>query len=451
MDGICKTAVFGKYPDAGARNRSVSRKGALQPYNASIAEGLLLTSSYRKGELQEIIDIRNTGIQPTLSHATYYWHSEHFSFQRPNWFASVRMYSTRTHNMEQPYNSEGLLNHHRGDGANHLSLSGEEYLDIWPVYDYQKIPGATILQKEEMPPPNQIQKLGSMAFVGAATDGKYGAVGFDFRSPHDPLIARKAWFFFDEAYVCLGSGISCKNRELPVHTTLNQSHLRGEIHFASEGNSEILKKGTHIEKELDWVFHDSVGYMFPQSTQVHMSNEKAAGSWWRINKQTDSPKEAIELDLFTLWLDHGPRPSEAAYAYTVIPATTLETVKEKAINSPTSILVNSPEIQAVAHVDLDMQQAVFYQAGEIQLSNGLSLMAYAPCIVMYQKLPNDKTRLTVSDPNRELGSIHLSLSERIETQGEHYLFHWNEQKQVSELLIDLPTGQYAGSSRVIEW
>ncbi|MCG8306474.1 MAG: chondroitin lyase, partial [Cytophagales bacterium] len=29
LDGICKTAVFGKYPDAGAKNRSISRRGAL--------------------------------------------------------------------------------------------------------------------------------------------------------------------------------------------------------------------------------------------------------------------------------------------------------------------------------------------------------------------------------------------------------------------------------------
>ncbi len=50
-------------------------------------------------------------------------------------------------NMESPYNSEGLLNHHRGDGANHIYTRGNEYEDISPVLDYQKIPGATIVQK----------------------------------------------------------------------------------------------------------------------------------------------------------------------------------------------------------------------------------------------------------------------------------------------------------------
>ena len=103
LDGICKTAVYGKFPDAGAKNRSFSRRGTLHAYNAKTAEKLLLTSNYRKSEIQEIADVRNDKIiKPTISHATFYWHSEHFTFQRPDWFTSVRMYSTRTYNMEQP-------------------------------------------------------------------------------------------------------------------------------------------------------------------------------------------------------------------------------------------------------------------------------------------------------------------------------------------------------------
>ncbi|MDZ7606242.1 MAG: hypothetical protein U5K79_11800 [Cyclobacteriaceae bacterium] len=40
LDGICKTAVYGKYPDFGARNRSISRQGALNAYSAKSAEEL---------------------------------------------------------------------------------------------------------------------------------------------------------------------------------------------------------------------------------------------------------------------------------------------------------------------------------------------------------------------------------------------------------------------------
>lgn len=65
---------------------------------------------------------------------------------------------------------------------------------------------------------------------------------------------------------------------------------------------------------------------------------------------------------------------------------------------------------------------------------------------MVQLLPNDQIKITVSDPNRELGAMHLSLSKRIETEGENFMAFWNERKQESEIIIDLPQGQYAGSS-----
>ena len=32
------------------------------------------------------------------------------------------------------------------------------------------------------------------------TNALYGAVAFDFRSPHDMVKAKKSWFFFDEEY-----------------------------------------------------------------------------------------------------------------------------------------------------------------------------------------------------------------------------------------------------------
>jgi chondroitin AC lyase len=446
LDGICKTAVFGKYPDPGVKNRSISRPGALRPYGADLAEKLLLTSDYRKAELAEIIAIRDEGAKPSLSHATWFWHTEHFSLQRPDWFASVRMYSTRTHNMEQPYNSEGLLNHHRGDGANHLSRTGDEYLDLWPVYDYQKIPGATIMQKAELPGPEEIQKLGLTDFVGAATDGTYGTVGFDFRSAHDPLVARKAWFFFNEEYVCLGAGISCRNRGMPVVTTLNQCHLRGEVWLGTAGQTKVLLEGEKAYEKADWIFHDQVAYVFPEPTTVKVKNSPASGSWWRINQQSDSPQDELSLDVFKLWLDHGKRPSDASYAYIVVPATSMDQLEQITAQQNISILANTPEVQAVRHDFLQMYQAVFYQAGEIRLNDELMLQCHTPGIVILAILPSGEIKLTVSDPNRELGAMHLSLSVRIENSGENFWVFWNEQRQESKLSIDLPRGQYAGSS-----
>jgi chondroitin AC lyase len=449
LDGICKTAVYGKFPDPGAKNRSVSRPGALRPYNAETAENLLLTTNYRKNELQEIADIRNKGIKPTVSHATFFWNTEHFSYQRPNWFASVRMYSTRNHNMEEPYNSEGLLNHHRGDGANHISRTGDEYYDIFPVFDYQKVPGATIMQKENLPAPNQIQKLGETNFVGAVTDGIYGAAAFDFKSPHDPLIARKSWFFFDNEYVCLGAGISCK-QQLPVATTINQCLLRGDVTLSVNNRKSVIAKGEKQFEHVDWIFHDGIGYVFPEPAEIQLKNSAATGSWWDISKQSDSPKEEVSLDIFKLWVTHGERPSDASYEYIVVPATSVEKLEQNSSKNNITILANTPEIQAVMNTDLEICQAVFYKGGEVEIAENLNLLSDNPGIVMLKMNNGQPGEISVTDPNRELTRFNLSVSVKIEKNGENFSTVWDADKGITHISIELPQDNYAGDSVTIQ-
>lgn len=450
LDGICKTAIYGKFPDPSAKNRSISREGSLKPYDSTMPERLLAVSNYREEELLEIIDIRNLGSKPTTSHATFYRHTEHFSFQRPDFFTSVRMYSTRTHNMEYPYNSEGLLNHHRGDGVNHISVTGDEYYDIWPVYDYQKIPGTTIVQKPDVPSSKKIRILGVTDFVGAVTDGHYGTVAFDFKNQADTLAARKSWFFFDKEYVCLGAGIST-DRKLPAVTTLNQTLLRSKVTLSSKNMSSVIDKGEQRYQDVDWVFQDEVGYVFPEPTAVHIKNKKETGSWWRINKQVDSPKEQISRDIFALWIDHGERPKDTTYQYIVVPATTVEKMQQKNANKSISILSNTPYLQAVKNNELGIFQLVFYKAGEIDLTEGLSITADTPGIIMLKLDGHTIKEISVADPNRELGKIHISISTPLKKQGNGYQIFWNESKKSSEIAIDMPQGVDAGKSVTLQF
>lgn len=124
LDGVCQSMVYGKFPDPGAKNRDLSRRGALHAAGPELAENLLKTSSYRKAELEEIVKIRKGEKKSALTWNRFFWHSEYFTHQRPDYFASIRMHSSRNHTMEQPHNEEGLKMHHAGDGSNFVSLSG---------------------------------------------------------------------------------------------------------------------------------------------------------------------------------------------------------------------------------------------------------------------------------------------------------------------------------------
>ncbi|MCB0840667.1 MAG: chondroitin lyase, partial [Bacteroidetes bacterium] len=81
-----------------------------------------------------------------------------------------------------------------------------------------------------------------------------------------------------------------------------------------------------------------------------------------------------------------------------------------------------------------------------QLADGMKLRCESPGIIILRFGQSGKVSLTVSDPNRELGKIHLSISKKMEGEGENFSAYWNEKEQLSEISIDLPKGNYQGSS-----
>ena len=462
LDGIIKMQVYGIYPDVSAKNRSISHKvSAFEPYDTLEIERLLQSTDYRKDELEEIVRLRKGASTPSASFAQFFWQSEHFVFQRPSFYTTVRMFSTRNRNMEVPYNGPGKLTHHRGDGTNYLSLKGDEYHNIWPVYNWQKISGATIQQKPELPSPEDIQKDGLTEFVGAVTDGLYGAAAFDFKSPHDSVEARKGWFFFDDAYVCLGADILGRKRLAggglagqaggdgpSVLTTVNQTLMRGDVTISRSGTSEHCANGSRELDGVDWVHHDRVGYVFPQPATISLSNQTEQGRWCDITDEKNISDEVISEDVFALWFDHGYRPENASYQYVVVPDVAVDGITDRV--SPIKILENAADVQAVKHEGLGICQIAFYKAGEVQVSEGTSLRMESQGMVMVKMEGDRVVRVSVSDPSRRCRRATLTVSGIYEFTADGVVAIPDENRQTTLLLVDLPQGAYAGKSMTIQ-
>ena len=450
LDGVCRSMVYGKYPDPGARNRGISRMGALNPAGAGMAEDLYLASHYRREELNNIARIRRDEIEPNLRYTSFFWHSEYFIHQRPDWFASVRMHSERNNNVESPYNGEGLLNHHYGDGSNFLTVTANEYNQIFPVWDWQRVPGTTVVQKPELPHWDEIVKKGRTSFVGAVTDNEYGAAVFDFVSPHDPLQARKSWFFFDDEYVALGSGIT-SSADHPVNTTISQRYLEDELFVGQNNRMSTLREGEHLLEDISWVYHDRVAYLFPDPLGVNLKNSQSTGNWRKINHSHWASEEDISAGLFTLWFDHGYKPQNVSYEYVVVPGIDLQTVGSYRNRLPVRILSNTTGLQAVRHDGLSITQIVFYEPGTIDIGNGVTLTAEKACMVMVKERGKRIRRITVSDPSRANNSLGLTVSSRIRGGGDNWKTEWSGKEGFSSINIELPsTVEMAGKSVVID-
>lgn len=446
LDGIYKQQVYGIYEDISVKNRSISGKSTFNPRGTLEIERLLHSTDYRKEELVEIIRLRKGETKPSLSFAKFFWQTEHFVFQRPNFYTTVRMFSTRNRNMEEPYNGPGKTTHHRADGTNYLMLKGDEYHNIWPVYDWQKISGTTILQKPELYGPNEIQKDGLTDFVGAVTDGLYGAVVFDFKSPHDMTEAKKSWFFFDNEYVCLGAGIR-STRNLPVVTTVNQALMRSDVRVLQNGEIKQLPEGNRELKNIKWVFHDKIGYILPEPATVHVSNQPENGRWSDITDQKNISEELVTEDVFMMYFNHGNRPGNASYQYIVVPDVSEQELTETAgKNRNIEILSNTSEIQAVKHKELGICQMAFYQSGEVGISKGLNVRMESQGMVMLKMEENRINELTVSDPSRKLNRLLITISGVYNSEGDGFMAYPDENQNKTLLLVDLPQGVYSGKS-----
>ncbi|MEJ7766359.1 MAG: polysaccharide lyase family 8 super-sandwich domain-containing protein [Chitinophagaceae bacterium] len=449
LDGICRSMAFGRYGDIGARNRDLSRQGSLSPAGIEIPQNLLKASSYRKKELEEIVLIRQGEKKPALKGNRFFWHSEYFAHQRPAYFTSARMHSSRNSNVEQPHNEEGLKNHYFADGSNFISRTGKEYYDIFPVWDWQKIPGATIVQRPLMPPWKELAKKGLTDFVGGVSDGEFGAAAFDFASPHDPLTARKSWFFFDQEYVCLGAAITSES-QYAVVTTLNQCLLNKDVRVKTANPQQVTQKGTHNLKGVSWVFHDSIAYIFSAPVDCMLKNTTASGNWREISHQASASKEPVQKEVFSLWIDHGTRPNNARYSYIVVPAISATAIDPYIKKSEIVILSNTPEIQSVYNTRMKRSQAVFYKAGKIKFNNTLTLTSIQPCIVMIDGNKVSKLTLSVSDPTRKLSKLNFEVSTRLTGSGTNWRATWDNDKKVSVIQVELPKEGDAGKTVIVE-
>ncbi|NND08268.1 MAG: chondroitin lyase [Saprospiraceae bacterium] len=451
LDGIYKQLVYGVYTDVSVKNRSITHKVVFEPKGALEIERLLFSSDYRKDELEEIMQLRRGLLKPSRSFCKFFWQTEHLVFQRPNFYTTVRMYSTRNRNMEVPYNGPGKPTHHRADGTNYLMLRGDEYHNIWPVYDWQKISGTTVLQKPSLHPPEDIQKDGLTDFVGAVTDGLYGAAAFDFRSPHDLVKAKKAWFFFDSVYVCLGNNVAAQSR-LSVATTINQALMRSEVLLTQGGAKANLPRGSHAIEKADWIHHDKVGYVFPQPTDIHVSNQTEEGRWSDITDQKNISDELVSKDVFKIWYDHGRRPQDESYEYLVVPDISADAMPDvHRSKMGIQILENSDSIQAVKQANLDIIQACFYRAGKLEFTPELSLEMRGQGMVMLEMDGSVVQKLTVSDPSRQLSHMLLAVSGNYQIDNPNVEVVDTAKKDVTILSVALPRGVYAGKSVVVDF
>lgn len=281
-----------------------------------------------------------------------------------------------------------------------------------PYANMHRLPGTTEDTRKREPASIQRYIMGGRDFVGGAEmDGRYIAAAMDFEAYHheepdiqedvgvgggypqifSDLSARKSWFMFDDEVVALGSAI-CTTNEYPVNTYIDN---RGLFFSKEPAGGDITADGIlykndalHTELQLQprWVHLGCFGgYYLP-----------AGGN--AVLHVTEG-----ERQFFELWLPHGLKPQNAAYAYVMLPGRTAAETAAYSEAPDVELLHCSEALHAVREKTLGITAMVFWQAGSC-----CGITADTPCIVMLKETDGG-VQIAVSEPTQKLQTVRLCI------------------------------------------
>lgn len=355
---------------------------------------------YRRGA-----GLEEPGYGITPSHTQYY-RTDYVTHNRPGYNFTIATSSTRTSRQEMG-NGENLKGRFLSDGATNILLEGDEYYNIFPYWDWTKIPGTTTPTWANTTPPSAWGVTGTSVFTGGVTNGAYGASTYvldDYGTT-----ARKSWFCFDDEVVCLGAGLASTDSST-ITTTLNQARLDGEVVVSDAGSVSQTRSGIYVDS-LDWIWHDRVGYFFPSGGEVHLSTATQTGNWYDINTaQVNAP---VSGEVFKLWFDHGISPTDGSYAYIVAPGIESAAAMIDYDRSALAIASNTDSIQAVYHRGLDILQAVFYSPGTL-VGEGFSVEVTTPCAISLRDVSSTTVVGAVADPAQTASSVTIRFANGVD-------------------------------------
>ncbi|MBQ6066855.1 MAG: hypothetical protein IJK89_08530 [Clostridia bacterium] len=324
-----RTASFGNILDPTVMGRSVSRPNA-QPLPGMVSTLRKLADTEGIPHREEIMayaaSIESNTKQNYGLH--YFDDAKFLVVNNEDFYFSFRGGDNLMYYSEITNDENILCYNSTIPGVTTIMHTGNEYLNISPLYDYSAVPGTTAVpETDEEIAAHDDATYRSLTGIygGKVADG--AAVSFA-KTKHEGIDMTVSCFATDNAVILLGAGMKNDSGK-PMVTTLDQSYYAGD--FVQDGNT---------------VIHNGIKYELLEGDALLAKNEHRAGSWRRNNLTLADI--AAEGDIFTVYTEN-----TGSYAYTVM---------EENTDARFEVIVNTPSVQAVRLPD-GRVAAAFYSAG----------------------------------------------------------------------------------------
>ena len=386
-------------------NHQVGYKNYASAYIEPL-ERMIASDSKHAVQYQMILDNITGKISSNGKDGNYYmWRSGYASHMRDNYGVNIKMDSRELIGGEWrgswPAGEPNYLSiYWTSSAASTISVDGDEYTNVFPTYDWTHTPGTTTPTMMPTSHPSLGRFKNGISFTIGVNDGKYGNTAYKMNKYGTTV--NKGYFFFDDEFVALGSGISSTN-DNSIHTTLNQVEAEN---LMIDGQS--VSKGSVKSYTPKYIYNGKVGYIIPdnQSVTVSYDDQKDVPSLW-----SEEEKEKLSNDVFTAWIDHGKKPKNASYSYIVVPGKTADEVKAYADNVPITIVSNTNDVQAVRHDGLKQTQINFYKAGSLEYKNGYTVTVDHPCSLIIDESGDTRKISVAVNEDEEHQNVNVTVND----------------------------------------
>lgn len=370
IDDGFQWTIWKRYMDVNALGRQLFR-------NAQIYKGYYLAMNAKEFGSSTYPAFAN----PLIGHKHFY-SSDYTVHRTADWMASVKMSSNHVLSTER-LNEENLKGFFMGDGATCFYTRGDEYLNIFPLMDWRKIPGVTAHEDtRNIPKKSNIVYRNETNLVGGVSYEADGMTAMELNRAG--LKGFKSWFFTDNYVLCLGAGINSDSL-LCVTTSIDQCVRKGPLVYRSGKRWKQINNQQYIEGKDLRFFHDNTGYIVIRRASCIAKSEHRTGRWHDV-MSLYKPK-IVEGDVISLHINHGASPRNEGYAYMVLPASNPKEVSSFNLKD-IEIVKNDNQAQIVRQMSKkDTYWMAVYQPVRLNLRKQ-SLSIYKPgvyCMIYKDK------------------------------------------------------------------
>eukprot|EP01006_Ploeotia_vitrea_P006893 TRINITY_DN15165_c0_g1_i1.p1 TRINITY_DN15165_c0_g1~~TRINITY_DN15165_c0_g1_i1.p1 ORF type:complete len:780 (-),score=87.30 TRINITY_DN15165_c0_g1_i1:147-2369(-) len=427
----------------------------------------------RNKELNQFANRLENKAAPAFIGNKHFFCSDYMMHRRPGWAVSIHMRSNRTI-PSRCVNDECKTCQHYSDGTTVLHYNGLEQSKIFPLWNWQQLPGITCEQN-----PKLLQKCTwqwkqvSKGFVGGVSNGVQGAAAMDLVS--DNIHVHNSWFLFNDSFVSFQNILERKSSN-PVYTNIINRHVPNpatatEQVYIKQANKKVSTIGTVMNQtftDVQWLYYNHTAYLFyprmstgdgapAQFATLYITRAVLSGNWYTIGVSKRKDSEGVLTVNFDQYYGEkiptqigGSSSAPMAY-HIVVPALKDQTDAATAWENHANLDMAPPSANTQAVCNQGVVGGIFWSGSSVVQTSGsthcsgvTSVGASDACMVMVQQ---NSTGWTVTASNPDVGGLQLTVSVGGVSAKDTQTCH--QTKNGLEVKISLPTGQLVGASAAV--